>query len=215
MKVIKNVLVLLADIANGLFAVLIAGYVSGTEVVWWHFVIGVLLAMSPDLDAIPELLRRGRVSCDAEYVSDHRDMLHYPVLFVLVGVLLILFVNTFFGTMFLAATMLHFFNDFYGTGWGIPLFWPLTDRRYKFCARRAGRLKRLLKANGDWDTLPHDERRFKILVSWSRDELDSYIERFGIDDWATPYYLTTNWVSGTEYALFVVAVILAVNALLY
>ncbi len=161
----KNILALLADLANGIFAVLLASYVTQSEVVWWLFLIGVPLAMCPDLDAIPELLKRGKVSASDEYAYDHRDLLHLPILYILVGTLLA-WLFGFWGFVFLFATLLHFINDLYGTGWGIPLFWPITKKRYKLLGRRANRMKALLIEDGSWDRISSDERKLRLLVSW-------------------------------------------------
>lgn len=209
----KNLLALLADIANGLFAALAAGWVTDVELVWWHFLIGILLAMCPDLDAVPELLRRGRVSAGAEYDHDHRDGLHYPIVFVLFGVMASYFLP-FWGSMFLVAITLHFVNDLYGTGWGIKLLWPLSNRNYKLLGRRANLLKQLLQEKGIWDGLPEAERRLRLMVSWSPQEMPRYIQKYGLDHWIESYYLNLNWISVIEYLLFLIALSLTSTALL-
>jgi len=210
----KTILTLLADWANGIFAVVLASLITGTEIVWWYFPIGILLAMCPDLDAIPELLKRGKLAASAEHVGDHREGLHYPVVFFIVGAVFIYF-SPFYGWLFFIATTLHFINDLYGTGWGIPLLWPLTNRRYKLLGRRANRMKHVLITESDWDQLPHEERRLRFIVSWSKDELTSYIRKWGLENWIEPSYLRLNWVSGIEYGLFICALILLVSTLLY
>lgn len=207
-------LALLADFANGIFATLIASYVSGESVAWWHFVIGALLAMSPDLDAIPELLRRGRVAASPEHPTDHRSGLHYPILFVVAGAAAA-YLAPFWGTLVLAATLLHFVNDLYGTGWGIELLWPLSTRRFKFFSRRANQLKSMLVANGRFAELPVSERRLRLLVSWTRAELPLYIKTYGVDDWIPPTYLRLNAIMLVEYSLFLVALLLMARTLLY
>lgn len=210
----KNVLPILADIANGIFATAIAGLVTNTEIVWWHFLIGIPLAMLPDLDALPELFRRGKVSASVYHGYDHRELLHYPLVFVLLGIGLV-YAHEFFGVLFLCATMLHFVNDLYGTGWGIPLAWPLTNRRYKLLGRRVNRLKRTLVRTGQWNLITHDERRLRPVVSWTSEELPEYIAQYGVDEWISRYYLRLNWISVTEYLLFVAAVLLAIFVLVY
>jgi len=210
----KNILVLLADWANGVFAVVLAGWITNTEIIWWHFLIGILFAMCPDLDAIPELLQRGKLSASAKHTADHRDGLHYPILFLLVGGVSA-YMFPFFGSMFLIATLLHFLNDFYGTGWGIQLLWPFTNRRYKLLGRKANRMKYVLVAKGDWDNLSDDERRLRFVVSWTGPELPHYIQKWGMDEWITPYYFRLNWISGIEYGLFLFAITLVATTLLY
>ena len=175
--IMKEVLALLADWANGIFAVVLASYITGTEIVWWHFIIGILIAMCPDLDAIPELIKRKKTAASAEHPSDHRGGLHYPIVFLIIGVVFI-YLHPFFGWMFLIAVVLHFINDLYGTGWGIPLLWPVTDRRYKLLGRRVNRMKYILVEDGDWEKLPSSERKLRLIVSWKADELTSYIQKF-------------------------------------
>ncbi len=209
MQNMKNILVLLADIANGIFAVVLASFVTHTEVVWWYFLIGIPLAMFPDVDALPELFKRGKVSATEDYANDHRDILHFPVLFLIVGVMLILQFG-FWGWVFLFATMLHFINDLYGTGWGIPLLWPFSKKRYKLLGRRANRLKSVLVEDGDWQKLSSDERRLRGIVSWSQEELQYYITRWGMDNWIERIYLKLNWISVIEYSLFIFSCVLVV-----
>lgn len=210
----KTILTLLADWANGIFAVILAGLITDTEIVWWYVPIGLLLAMFPDLDASPELLKRGKLAASAEHVGDHREGLHYPIVFLIGGGILA-YIFPFFGWMFLIATTLHFINDLYGTGWGIPLLWPLTNRRYKLLGRRANCMKYVMVEKGDWDRLSHDERRLRFIVSWSKEELTPYIKRWGLEDWIEPSYLRLNWVSGIEYGLFLFALILLATTLVY
>jgi hypothetical protein len=200
----KSSLAILADVANGVFAVFITAHLTSTDILWWHLFVGIALAMCPDLDAIPELLKRGKVAASNQYTHDHREALHFPVLFIVIGVVILQF-NVYWGAMFLTATMLHFVNDLYGTGWGIPLFWPITNSRFKLLGRRANLLKSVLVDKGLWESLPHEERRLRLMVIWSHDELSEYIKKYGIDDWIERYYLRLNWISGIEYFLFILA----------
>lgn len=208
-----NILSLLADWANGIFAVLIVSWLFGVDPVWWYFVVGILLSHSPDLDAVPELFRRGRVSASAEHPHDHRDALHYPVvLIVLAGT--VAYVFPYWGTIFLIAVSLHLVNDLYGTGWGIKLCWPVSNRNYKLLGRRANRLRYILENDGDWEKLAKDERRLRFLVSWSQVELPEYINRWGIDDWIPKYYVHLNSISLIEYTLFIISVVMMLVVLL-
>lgn len=203
----KYALVFLADWANGLFALLLAAYVTGTEILWWHVPVALLLSHLPDVDAIPELVRRGRVSASRENPSDHRTVLHYPALSIPLGIALGVFFG-FWGWLICFSVILHLLNDFYGTGWGLPLLWPFSHKHFKFLGRKANRLKVLLKEEGDWGTLEHDERKLRLVVVWSHEELPKYIKRWGIDDWIGKYYLRSNWVNRVEYTLFVCACVL-------
>ncbi len=202
----KSLLSILADFANGIFETLIAGALTGIDPSW-HFIVGVLFTMSPDLDAIPELLKNGSVAASAKHAHDHRDMLHYPIVFIIIGIILMYFVP-FWGWLFLIATTLHFLNDSFGTGWGVSLLWPLTNKRYKLFCRRANLLKSILKEKGLWSQLSDDEKRLRFIVAWSHTELTEYIQKYGIEDWVERYYLRLNWISTIEYSSFVAAILL-------
>jgi hypothetical protein len=209
----KNLVSLLADWANGIFAVLIASWWFGIDPLWWHFLVGLVLSHAPDIDAIPELLKRGKVAASAEHPHDHREALHYPVVLIILAVG-IAYVLPYWGTIFLVAVILHLVNDLYGTGWGIKLFWPISNRNYKVLGRRVNRLRYLLEQDGDWDKQTYEERSLKWLVSWSPRELPSYMTRWGIDDWIPKYYFHLNSISVIEYGLFIIAFVLMLITLL-
>ena len=204
----KNTLALLADWANGLFALLGAAFVTGTELQWWYVPIALLLSHLPDIDAVPELIRRGKVSASEEYEHDHRTLIHYPIIALPVCVVLALY-GGFWGVLIAIVIPLHLLNDLYGTGWGLQLLWPLNKRHYKLFGRRVNRLGHMLSIE-ERATLPESETELRVLVSWSETELPSYIRKWGMEDWVEPWYLRLNWVSGTEYVLFAVACILTV-----
>ena len=209
----KSVLALLADFANGIFAVLIACAYYDISPVWWYFLIGLPLAMLPDIDAIPELLKRGKVSADASHSRDHRTFLHYPIISLVIFTPVLLF-GGFWGLVIVLAVVLHLLNDLYGTGWGLQLLWPLSTRHYKFFGRRANRLYSMLLHEGDLGKLPIKETKLRFVVSWTEAELQDYIVKFGVDDWITHWYLRPNWLAVVEYSLFLVATTLMIVSLL-
>jgi uncharacterized metal-binding protein len=203
----KKVLPILADLANGIFATFLASWIVGINPTW-HFVVGILFAMSPDLDAISELWNRGIVVASSRHLRDHRAGFHYPILFIIIGVILIYF-SQFWGLLFLIATVLHFFNDLYGTGWGISILWPFSSRRYKLFARRINYLpKYLLVEQGHWARLSNEDRQLHFIVSWRDDELPEFIRRYGIENWIDIFYLNLNWTSAIEYGLFLLSLLL-------
>ena len=66
----------------------------------------------------------------------------------------------------------------------------------------------------EWESLPESERRLRLVVSWSKEELPLYIKTWGIDEWIDKYYLRPNWIAVIEYGLFTVAVILMIQSLI-
>ncbi len=203
----KNILALLADWANGIFALLTAGHITQTEILWWYVPIALALSHLPDIDAVPELITRGRVAASAEYVHDHRTLLHFPIISIPLS-MAIGCIFGFWGWVVCFAVILHLLNDLYGTGWGIPVLWPFSKRRYKILGRRANRLRSILVKDDDWKKLSDSERRLRILVSWDDEEIVDYIARWGMDDWINRWYLRINWISIIEYLLFAGACVL-------
>ncbi len=209
----KNVLALLADWANGIFAVLLAATIVGIDPLWWHFIVGIVLAMSPDIDAVPELLARGKVGSSAEHMRDHRTFLHYPVISIPLG-LLAWYLFGYWGLLWFMVLCLHLINDLYGTGWGLALLYPFSTRHYKFFTRRVNQTPLLLRETGTWHELPVSEREVRVVTSWSHEELPSYIKKYGVDDWIKYWYLTINPTALIEYSLFMLAIILMSISLL-
>jgi membrane-bound metal-dependent hydrolase YbcI (DUF457 family) len=41
-------------------------------------------------------------------------------------------ISPFWGCVFSLAITLHFLRDSLGTGWGVKLLWPLSNKNYKF-----------------------------------------------------------------------------------
>ncbi|MDA8597169.1 metal-dependent hydrolase [Candidatus Pacebacteria bacterium] len=190
---------LLADLANGIFATLLALWITGVDVVWWYYLIGIMFAMLPDVDAIPELIaRRGHLAASSEHTHDHREYLHYPILFLIVGIL-IYSVSEFWGVFFLLGVSLHFLNDLYGTGWGIPLLWPVTQDRFKlFC--------------DDDNNFSFKPRHFVRRIP--HQALQTEITEHGVENWVAEVYLKVSTISVIEYTLFAIAIVLMVISLL-
>lgn len=211
--IVKNILVLLADWANGIFAVLLATYLTGTDIVWWHFLVGIIFSHLLDLDAVPDLWRRGRVG-GAASKKDHRDTLHYPIVVLPLAASSIVLVG-YWGWMLFFAVLLHFINDLYGTGWGIKLLWPFSHTKFKLLGRRVNQPKYILLENDLWDELPHSERRLRLWVSWSAAEAPQYFRRYGMDNWLEDYYIRGSVVAYIEYTLFLSAIVLAIRVVVF
>lgn len=197
----KMILPILADIANGWFAILGVSYYFGIEPLWWYFLIGSLLAMSPDIDALSELLTRGKVSASSEHISDHRTFLHYPIFSIPLAVVAS-YAFGYWGAVFFVALLLHLVNDLYGTGWGLALLYPFSKNRFKFFAPEFK------------NTIPGEDT-IKLTASWSPEELNTTIKEHGVDDWIDAVYLTVNPTSVIEYSLFLTGLIFMLISLLY
>lgn len=100
----------------------------------------------------------------------HRDLLHYPMLYLPLGSLLVLLLtNYFYSLLFLLCSLLHFLHDSIGVGWGIKWLWPFSNKNFKLFSRKYPTKKRML------------------VVSWTPEELEREVEAAG-DKWLKYYH---------------------------
>jgi len=162
------------------------------EPVWWHFLFGIVCALLPDIDAIPELIAHGRIGqkqVKSIHPKNHRTFLHYPVVHIFLGLWLYGAIE-YVGMIYLLATGLHLVRDMLGTGWGIKALWPLSDKNYRFFS--------------------HCNNEFFTTQAMSDEETAVFAEAHGNSNWLEETYLRLTWISGIEYSLFVIALLLLV-----
>lgn len=100
----------------------------------------------------------------------HRDLLHYPILFLPLGSLLVLFLsNYFFSLLFLLCSLFHFLHDSFGVGWGIKWLWPFSNKNFKLFSRK------------------HPTKKRRLIISWTPEELEKEVQAIG-DNWLKYYH---------------------------
>lgn len=183
-----------ADIGHGIILTIIMLKIFDLEPRFIYFIFGFFFSVAPDLDAIKELIKFKNVAASKGRTEDHRDGLHYPVLWIIFGALLIWHDN-FIGTFFLSGVLLHFINDSWGTGWGVQWLWPLSKRSYKFFSRP------------DKDA---DVTLSNLLVSWDSDQKKVMMEQFGNPNFIQDIYLRPTKISIIEYGIFIFSIVLLI-----
>lgn len=190
-----RILPLLCDIGLGILAALGVEWALGLPFSWFHVGVGIVFAFLLDADVLvdKDLWRDGYVATHEESPSDHRELLHKPLLWL----------AAFGASAFIlppdlvliagSATFLHFVHDSMGTGFGIMWLWPFSMRSYKFFAAK------------------DDPLTFKnFMISWSKEELPEVIRKHGMKEWIPRFYLRLTWISGLEYAVFLLGVSLLI-----
>jgi hypothetical protein len=155
-----------------------------------YFALGLVFSMLPDLDGLKELLSFGSV--DAGEHGDHRDGLHYPFVWVVIGAIIFHF-NVVVGALFILSVLAHFLNDSWGTGWGVEWLWPINNRSYKFFSRN------------DVDA---DVKFQSLLTSWDQQSKNEIAQRLGNRDWLKYHYGRVTVISGIEYGTFVLSLVI-------
>lgn len=162
----------LLDIALGLLVAYLVTDWWGMEPAWPHFLFGALFAWLPDVDAIWHYIRTREVAAHADNPTDHRDGLHYPLVYVPTGALgLWLLVGDMWAMLFLAASLLHFMHDTFGTGWGVKWLYPFSRNNYKMFSEKDG--------SPSW----------RPVVSWAPAETRQVMVEHGDSEWIQNLFL--------------------------
>lgn len=149
------------------------------------------LAFLPDLDALAELRVRGKLAASAEHPYDHREVLHKPIIWlVLLG--LVWWSVGYYGAVAFVMVLVHFLHDSVLTGWGVPWFAPLSDIRIKF----------FVDEQNEISIKPRDWVR-----TWNKQELRRAIVMYGNENWVEDLYLNPTVVSSIEYGVFILSLV--------
>lgn len=190
LTILSSPLVLLADIGDGLLVASLVGIIwdvpPSIPFITWTL----LWSFAPDLDNVPYLLR-GRMGSGKTHMKDHREGLHYPLGWAIFFTALFIF---FPGNPWLIAAglavLLHFFNDTWGTGWGVMWLWPYSRDNYQIFAQDFTR-----RGN------PH-----RILVRYTPEVKNPIMEQYGDTDWILHIYAGLKPLVFIEFGIFLLGV---------
>ncbi len=193
MKHLIKILPALGDAGIGLI-------VSAMMIIWldvpatFLFVLWVLAwAYLPDLDGAFHFIKTGKAVADLENGRDHREGLHYPLIWtVMFGGLIYFFgINVWLISAYIAI-MLHFLHDMIGIGWGIQVFAPFDWGSYKLFSKK-------------W--VSADVSLTPAVTRYSKEELREALMKYGEADWIERYFCKLTHVSVVDYGLFIIGVL--------
>lgn len=154
---------MLLDIGVGILSAIAIHWLFSLSLSTILIASGVLFSLLPDADYVFHVLKNWRLTAPS-----HRDKgIHYPLFYIPFGMGGVGGIAwTFIGShesialvaLFGTCSLLHFFHDSIGIGWGIQWLWPLRSDHYTFFYRY---------------TSPRKEAKLprKILYIWKHDEL--------------------------------------------
>jgi len=113
------------DIAMGIAIVAVVTHYTDTDVTILSFLLGAWLAILPDHDIVPTILRQKYVTFDHRQTLLHRPFLVLPVV---TWVFLVVMGETWALVAFLCVFW-HFLHDtnWTGTNYGVAWFWPFSN----------------------------------------------------------------------------------------
>ncbi len=161
--------------------------------------IGIVFVLLPDIDAVlyygSRLTGIGKLG---EKLADHRDLFHYPLIFISVGVVVLLIIYPVLIPIFVAGSLVQFAHDSVGTGWGIPWLAPFSDKRFKFLYQL---------------DLHKAKQPQKLVWVWTKSEQNRLIREFGDQDWHKHTFqfwrYAATWKVGEIIVLIIALLILA------
>lgn len=179
------------DIGIGIFSAIIVSKLFSIDLTPTLVAVGIAFALLPDIDGVYAFLRNGHKNHRA--ISKHRELIHYPLIYLPAGALAALPFDAEWSVLFLIASTGHFLHDSIGIGWGIPWLWPFTNQNYSFLYKYLPRY--------------HQQYPRKLVYAWDRGQMDELIDRYGDPNWFRNIYLRLHPFFVVELLFFVAAVL--------
>jgi hypothetical protein len=170
---------MLIDLAAGTLLSLLVAYIFDVDITLLWVLFGALGAVLPDIDFFVEYLRRGTVG--GKKLGAHRVLTHLPLLFLLPTIILLFWLGPAWAVLFGAGILWHFGHDAHAMGYGYRLFWPFSQKFYKFFSDKEGN---------------YCYNREHVLVSWTKEEVEALHQKYGNDSWIEDHlrYHANNWL---------------------
>ena len=157
------------DIGVGIFLAIIGAKVFHVALTWTLVLWSIGFALLPDIDVFPELIvRRGKLG--GKEIGWHRELTHFPILYIIPAILVFIFAGPLWGCLFTLGVFLHLLHDSIGMGWGIKWIWPFNKNSYKFFSNKQNGMSQ------------------KFLIHWTPEELPNAVREYGDPDWIKHYY---------------------------
>lgn len=179
------------DIAAGLISATTVGLFLGIESGKITLLLfGVLASLSPDIDYLIWVIKKEWMNQPPPGYLDHehRDLLHYPLLFVFVGLILLLFTaSPKWALTWISATLFHFAHDTFQEGWGIKWLSPFSKKYFTLASYSP-----------------------KKVIS-DKEEQRNFAEKYGNEDWLEDNYKKINRSLLIEISLFIAGLIISLT----
>jgi len=159
----------------GSLVFLLLGNCFGIEIDRSYILLGAFFGLLPDIISYG----LSRTATLNKWAHTHRDNFSHSVFFPLIILLMAILFKSQFAILASLAMLTHPFCDLYGIGWGVKLFYPLSDKSYK------------LFYNG------------KVLSVWNQREVNAEAMIYGDNNWIKNIYFKPNLVGAFEWVSLV------------
>ena len=178
---------MLLDFGLGIISSIMVSRIFDIPLSWWFVLLGIGFAIIVDLDFLVYQIRAG----DPKMAYQHRELLHYPLLYIPLGTLMLWFFSVPYAMLFIFSSLFHFLHDSIGIGWGVQWLYPFNTDHYNFFYRYSAPSK---------PPLP-----FKAFRIWKHYELPALAEKHGDPDWIKNIYFKWHPYAIAELLGFLIA----------
>jgi hypothetical protein len=177
------------DIGIGIYIAIFVSYFFHIDFSVWLLIFAATCTLLPDADILYFYPKRH----DTKYDHKHRDLIHYPLIYLPVGTLLMwLFFGKEWGVIFLVASFAHFVHDSIGIGWGIKWLYPFIKNSYSFFYLVGTEGRKALK---------------KPIFIFTEKNLPEIVRKHGDPNWVRNIYFKWHPYAQVEFSVFIVALI--------
>lgn len=176
------------DIGVGILAAILVSKLFSITLTYWFVAGGIVFALLMDADFIFHLWTGGT----SKDVHRHRDLLHYPIVYIPFGSSIAYFLGgNYWALLFAICSFVHFLHDSIGIGWGVQWLWPFRNDHYTFFYA--------------YQPPSRPPLPFQWVYIWKHDEIDKIEEKLGDHDWIKNIYLKWHPYAIVEFVVFLIA----------
>lgn len=178
------------DIGIGIIVAICASYFSGMEMSFLLAAFSIFFALLPDADFLYFYTKRH----DTKHDHKHRDIIHYPLLYLPIGTILLwIMFGKVWALVFLASSFFHFLHDSIAIGWGIKWLYPFSKNNYSFFYLYSRKLKKGLRG---------------LVFVFNENNLPELVREHGDPNWVQNIYYKWHPIAVVEFGFFVFSVAL-------
>jgi len=177
------------DFGIGILVSVFSSYFFKIEISIWLILFSIACAVLPDADFLYFFPKRN----DTKYDHKHRDFIHYPLLYLPLGTMLLgIVMGKIWAVVFLLASFFHFLHDSIGIGWGVKWLFPFSKNSYSFFYIYSSKIRRGLK---------------KVVFVFNKKNLPDMVREHGDKDWVKNIYYKWHPYAQVEFAIFIISII--------
>ncbi len=178
------------DIGIGILTSIFVSHFFNIEISIWIVIFSISFALLPDLDFLYFYPKKH----DTKYDYKHRDIIHYPLLYLPIGTLIFWIIfGKVWGIAFFIASLFHFIHDSIGIGWGIKWLYPFSRDNHSFFYLYAKDGQR------GWR---------KLIFIFKEKELPGIVAKYGDPNWVKNIYFKWHPIAIFELAFFILSLII-------